>query len=346
MTAHHHKVPEPRGHPPRPKRPEWSDRWKKHDSRYTQVTNNWNSNNRTVINNFQINRHTEWNSVHRHSSQSGWHRQYGTSSYRSWRRDTWSYRGRRCNEVWYRTAPYNYHDQFFNSHWWDTCWWRPRLVVYNNYSPWWSWRPVAWASVGYFFGQALAPKPVVYDPGTTVIYEGDTIYVNGKSAGDATQYRRNTIALANPRLDEIPVPEPPQYDEGGEEFVDDPDRPQGDWLPVGVWALTQEEQGDATMFFQLSIDKDGIVGGAFKNVMTGDEQPVVGQLDFESQRVAWHIGDVTETVYETGLSNLENDVASVFVYFGEEKTQTWLIVRMPSPEMPPETVKLPEIAER
>jgi hypothetical protein len=56
--------------------------------------------------------------------------------------------------------------------------------------------------------------------------------------------------------------------------------------------------------------------------MTGDEQPVVGQLEFKSQRVAWHIGEVSTTVYETGLSNLENDVASVFVHFGEDQTQT------------------------
>jgi hypothetical protein len=72
----------------------------------------------------------------------------------------------------------------------------------------------------------------------------------------------------------------------------------------------------------ISIDKKGIVAGAYKNVMTGDEQPVVGQLEFKSQRVAWHIGEVSTTVYETGLSNLENDVASVFVHFGEDQTQT------------------------
>ena len=228
----------------------------------------------------------------------------------------------------------------------------PRPISYGRYSPWWPWRPVAWASIGFFFGQALAPQPVVYDPGTTVIYEGDTIYINGESAGSATDYRKETIALANPPVEEIPIPMPPQEEELTEaadpatEIADDPEKPEGDWLPVGVWALTQQEQGDATMFFQLSIDKNGIVGGAYKNVMTGDEQPIVGKLDFESQRVAWHIGDVTTTVYETGLSNFENDVASVFVHFGEAQTQTWLMVRMPSPEMPPGTVQLPEIAEK
>jgi hypothetical protein len=47
--------------------------------------------------------------------------------------------------------------------------------------------------------------------------------------------------------------------------------------------------------------------------------------------------------YDTGLSNFENDVASVFVHFGEAQTQTWLLVRLPSPEIPPGPVKTPDL---
>jgi hypothetical protein len=54
------------------------------------------------------------------------------------------------------------------------------------------------------------------------------------------------------------------------------------------------------MFMQFSVDKNGLVAGAYKNVMTGDEQPIVGQVDKKTQRVAWHIGDATNAVYETG----------------------------------------------
>ena len=99
------------------------------------------------------------------------------------------------------------------------------------------------------------------------------------------------------------------------------------------------------MFFQISIDKAGLVGGAYKNVLSGDEQPLVGQLDKKTQRVAWHVGDATGTVYETTLPELTADVASVFVHFGDKQTQTWLMVRLPSPEMPPSTVKLPELKQ-
>ena len=284
-------------------------------------------------------------------NQSNWHRQWGSASYRSWRGNVWGYRGNRCREIWAHTGPLHYHNHFFNRHWYGSCWWhRPNVYVNRYHSPWWWWRPVAWASAGFFFGELLAPAPIVYDPGTTVIYEGDTIYINGESAGDANTYRKETIELGNPEVAEVPIPVPPTVAEDATEeqvaAIDAAEKPQGDWLPVGSWALTQQEQGDATMFFQLSIDKKGIVGGAYKNVMTGDEQPVVGKLDFKSQRVAWHVGDATTTVYETGLSNLENDVASVFVHFGETQTQNWLLVRLPSPEMPPGTVELPKIAEK
>lgn len=140
------------------------------------------------------------------------------------------------------------------------------------------------------------------------------------------------VTLASPPVAQTPVPEPPATGQPAA------------WLPLGVWALTQQEQGDATMFVQISADKNGIVAGAYKNLLTGDEQPIVGQVDATTQRVAWHVGDASQTVYETGLSSLQSDVASVFVHFaGAQQTQTWLLVRLPSPEIPPGPVKLPEL---
>ena len=264
-------------------------------------------------------------------NERGWAGRYGSDNYREWRNDVWDFRKDRCNEIWDRRE--DFWDDTFDNHWWGSCWWRPRPAVAIGVatSPGWWWRPVAWVSAGAFFGATLAPQPVVYDPGTTVIYEGDTYYVDGKPSGTATEARKAAIQLASPAVEEIPVPEP--VAEGQPEA----------WLPLGVWALTQQEQGDATMFMQFSVDKNGILAGAYKNVMTGDEQPIIGQLDKKTQRIAWHVGEATQTVYETGFTGLENDVLSVFVHFGEKQTQTWLLVRLPSPEIPPGTVKLPEI---
>jgi hypothetical protein len=97
------------------------------------------------------------------------------------------------------------------------------------------------------------------------------------------------------------------------------------------------------MFMQLSVNRDGIVAGAYKNILTGDEQPIVGKVDLNTQRMAWHVGDATQTVYETGLTSLDKDVASVFIHLGAEGTQTWLLVKLPSPEMPPGPEQAPTV---
>jgi hypothetical protein len=93
------------------------------------------------------------------------------------------------------------------------------------------------------------------------------------------------------------------------------------------------EKGDAYMFFQISVGKDGVVTGAYKNVLSGEQSPISGQVDKKTQRVAWKIGS-NNTVIETGLQSLTQDVASCLVHFGPDTTQTWLLVRLKQPEMP------------
>lgn len=317
------------GHPDRPPRPDRPEKWQNIHDNSVNNWNQWKQNNNVQINNFQVNRTNNWNNINTRYNERGWAGRYGSDDYWKWRDDVFDFRKDRCEEIWDRRE--DFWDDAFDNHWWGSCWWRPRpYVPVPNVSPWWWWKPFAWASAGAFFGATIAPQPVVYDPGTTVIYEGDTYYVDGKPSGSATEARRSAIQLATPAVQETPVPDPA------------PEGQAEEWMPLGVWALTQQEQGDATMFMQFSVNKDGLLGGAYKNVMTGDEQPIVGQLDKKTQRIAWHVGDATQTVYETGLSSVENDVASVFVHFGEAQTQTWLLVRLPSPELPPGTVKLPE----
>jgi hypothetical protein len=113
-------------------------------------------------------------------------------------------------------------------------------------------------------------------------------------------------------------------------------------MPLGVFALAQEEKGDPVMFFQLSINRDGIITGAFKNTIVNDIRPIAGQLDKASQRAAWRVDDNTETIFETTLGNLTQDVSPIAVHFGNSQTQTWLLVRMPEPAPAGQPQKLPE----
>jgi hypothetical protein len=316
---------------PRPQRPSRPDRWQNVDVDYDKRWNNWQQNNKVVINQYNDNRVQKWNNIHRYQDRPDWYRSYRSDEYRHWRHEVLDYRCNRGFVVWNQC--YGYHDGLFDNHWWGSCAWvRPRPVLVSvNVSPWWHWRPLAWVGIGAFFQAAIAPQPVVYDPGTTIVYQGDVVYVNGVAdSKSAKEYRQEARELATPALAEVPVPVAAEEGEAEE------------WLPTGVWALTQQEQGDAVMFMQISVNKQGVVAGAYKNVMTGDEQPLIGQLNLETQVMAWHVGDATQSIYETSVSSLTGDVASVFVHFGEEQTQTWLLVRLPSPEMPPGSVRLPE----
>jgi hypothetical protein len=94
-----------------------------------------------------------------------------------------------------------------------------------------------------------------------------------------------------------------------------------------VKSVVVVEKGDAYMFFQISVDKEGVVSGAYKNVLSGEQSPISGQVDKKTQRVAWKIGS-NNTVIETGLQNLTQDVASCLVHFGPDTTQTWLSERL------------------
>ena len=102
-------------------------------------------------------------------------------------------------------------------------------------------------------------------------------------------------------------------------------------MPLGVFALAQEEKGDPIMFFQISVNREGVISGAYNSTLTGDQRPIAGQVDKATQHVAWRIGDNTETVFDTSLANLTQDVSPVAIHFGKTRTQTWLLVRMPEP---------------
>ena len=58
-------------------------------------------------------------------------------------------------------------------------------------------------------------------------------------------------------------------------------------MPLGVFALAQEEKGDPVMFFQISVSRDGKISGGYESTLTGDKKPIAGQVDKETQNVAW-----------------------------------------------------------
>jgi hypothetical protein len=108
-----------------------------------------------------------------------------------------------------------------------------------------------------------------------------------------------------------------------------------DWLPLGVFAITQDGQSaddEPTMFLQLTVSKQGILTGMFQNTASGVVKTVEGMVDKETQRVAWTAEGESRPLMETGISNLTQDTAGVLVHFADGDTQRWLLARLNQPK--------------
>ena len=109
----------------------------------------------------------------------------------------------------------------------------------------------------------------------------------------------------------------------------------GEWLPLGVFALTQDGQAsgvEPTLFMQLAISKEGVIAGSFKNMETDQVQTLEGMADKKSQRVAWSVAGKKRPIMETGISNLTQDSSPALIHFADGQTQQWLLVRLPEPK--------------
>jgi hypothetical protein len=217
-------------------------------------------------------------------------------------------------------------------------------------NPWWWWRPVAWGGVAAFV-DAITPDPVYIDYGMNVIYEGETVYVDNQPV-PAAQYSQPMINLAV-NVEQPPPPLPAAAKAAPAAEGKPAAAPAAEeWMPLGVFALAQEEKGDPVMFMQISVSRAGLISGAYDSTLTDDQRPIAGQVDKATQRVAWRIGDNTETIFVTSLANLTKDVSPVAIHFGKTRTQTWLLVRMPEPAekgqpnaIPPVDSKPPPLAK-
>ncbi len=341
-------------------RPNW-DNWSKgRDNRWNQAVDNrgqfwndWSGQRGDKINDFRQNQGQRWDNIqNRQDDRQEWFDQAredrqdwrvdNREDWQDYRKDMWDYRYDRADELWDDVR--DYHDDLFDDHWWGGCYWGagyypPGYSCPSN--PWWWWVPVAWGTLATIVNAA---EPVYYDHGVTVIYEGDKVYQNGVPPQPAEQYREQAINLVV-NVEQPPPPAPPPTASAAA-AAPAPSQPASDWMPLGVWALTQEEKGDATMFFQISVNKEGIISGGYQNVVTGESKPIAGSVDKQSQRAAWRIGDNNNTVFETGLFNLTKDVTTVAMHFGKEQTQTWLMVRLPAPQMPGAPTKVDTTIQR
>ncbi|MCG6158034.1 hypothetical protein [Rubinisphaera margarita] len=188
----------------------------------------------------------------------------------------------------------------------------------RNYDRGYWWQPTS-ADVLTSFVVGNWGRPVYYNygPGGTVYYRDGYVYMNGDRYVTGPQYYQQAVRICRSapdyRVEEIEKHE---------------------WKPLGVYALTTEEsQENPSLIVQLAINKDGVLSGTFYDEETEETHPLRGKVDPDTQRAVWSFADQenSEVVMETAFFNLTKEEATVLVHFGPEVTESWLMVRLPSP---------------
>lgn len=332
--------------PTRPQdRPNWEERSQNRDQNWQQRvdsrSNAWDQraqNRQQARNDFQQNQDQRWNNLDSaREDRQNWRNQ-NREDWQKHREDLWDYRGDRADQVWDNAR--DFYDDVFDDHWWGGCGWGVGWAGHYPANPWWWWAP-ATIGAAVSFVDGIIPDPVYIDYGMNVIYEGDTVYVDNQPI-PASEYSQPMIDMAT----SVPLPPPPMPPAPPANAQPATAQPATqaiqEWLPLGVYALAQEEKGDPVMFFQISVNRQGLVSGGYNSTISADERPIAGQIDKASQRVAWRIGENKDTIFVTSLGNLTMDVSPIAIHFGKGRTQTWLLIRMPEPAQAGQAQKMPE----
>jgi hypothetical protein len=192
------------------------------------------------------------------------------------------------------------------------------MDFWHDHPGWAAWRltaPYRWATwgalTGWFgWGSGYTETPYYY--GDNVYYSEEQVYYGDTVVATAEEYANQAAAI----IDSAPENVNPATSE---------------WLPLGVFAVTQDKQASGpvpTLFMQLTVNKEGVLAGTFKNETTGETQQLEGMIDKKSQRVAWCVVDKSWPIVETGLSNLTQETFPALLHFSDGTTQQWLFVRL------------------
>lgn len=217
-----------------------------------------------------------------------------------------------------------YNHGWFNNNWWHNhpsshCWWHYHGAW--GHRPWsYWWRYPSWGQVTTWFPTYGWNSGAFYDYGTggNVVYQDNSVYIDGQQVASAAEYAQSAAALAT-----VNYPAEP----------DEAQAAKMEWLPLGTFAISANENDkETTKTIQLAVNQDGVVTGTYYNQLTDKTYPVQGKVDMQTQRVAFTIGSNNDVVMETGIFNLTQDTAPALVHHGTEQTDTYLLVRLDPPQ--------------
>lgn len=200
--------------------------------------------------------------------------------------------------------------------------WYDDDYYHHHHHNWWI-GPTWAATTGFLAGWVVASawrQPVVYDygHGGNVTYENNTIYMAGEEVAPASEYAQNAATLAT-------VEAPPSEEEAVEM----------EWMALGRFALTTDPEDLApSRIVELAVAKNGVVAGTLSESKSEKTLLIQGRVDKETQRVAMRIEGNDTVVVETGIYNLTQDQAPLMVFFGGDRVENYMLVRLPDPDAP------------
>jgi hypothetical protein len=183
---------------------------------------------------------------------------------------------------------------------------------------WWGYTPAAALTNWIVFGWDR-PRYWAYGPGRDVYYRDNYVYYNNQRYQPANEYYDSLRDLAH-SVPQISAEEAEQID----------------WKPLGVFALSRENESQSQRSMQIAVSKDGVLSGTYYNQQDGHVHPITGMVDDESQRAAWAFadGEHPEVVFESSLLNLTQPETTFMVHFGPAANQAevWTAARLEQPE--------------
>jgi len=197
--------------------------------------------------------------------------------------------------------------------WYGDSWWNNNHIDYPYYPGFGLWAGAAWAGLS-SWGDYGWTEPIYYNYGENVYYDDGSVYYGDQPVCTEQQYIDQAEAIA------LSVPETPPAAQ--------------DWMPLGVFAITQDGEptgAEPTMFLQLALSKQGVISGTFQNTATNTVKAIEGMVDKQTQRAAWTVEGESRPLMETGIANLTQDTNAVLVHFPDNTTQRVLLVRLEQP---------------
>lgn len=175
-----------------------------------------------------------------------------------------------------------------------------------------AWTAVGWAALSSTCGYP-ADTTCSYDYGSNVVYQDDSVYVNGEAVATSAEYSEQAATIA---------------DTGKQADA----KKEDEWQALGVFAMVQGEETTSNNIFQLAVNKAGVLRGNYYNALTDTNEPVYGQVDPKSQRCCWTVGDKKTPTYEAGIFNLTEEQTTMMVHYSKEKSQQFTLIRIEQPD--------------